>query len=620
MAVGFIFMTLLNLESLNILVMIANPLVVLGHIFLYIGIKQFFNRKINIWMPTSIFVIFNLSYCYFMYINNSISTRTFIVSLTIATISFMIAYQLFSKKDRFISTSANFTGIVFSIYGFFYILRVIHISFLPVQYGYLDQRFILIVGFIITLMASNLWAFGLIIMLNQRLNIDNQVEKEKFQLIFNTNVDSQLITRFKDGLIVDVNDGFSALTGYSRYEVIGLSVKDINIWNSPEDRLVFTTQLNEKGICENMEFVLQRKDKSQFYGMISARIITIDSIPHIISVARDITERKKYEAEIIESEEEYKSILSASPVNITITDLHGRILMISPAAIDMFGYNSDFDGFIGMQILDFIIPEDVERAQLNMLKMYQKENREPNEYKAVRNDNTTFDIEVSGELVYSENNQPDKMVFIIRDITERKRNEMQTQELLKQLEIDKNTAQLDSITDGLTGLANRRYFDEVLKTEFFRIKRSESKLSLIMLDIDYFKKYNDNYGHLSGDQCLRDIASTLKTIIGRAPDVVARFGGEEFIIILPETDENGAKTLGERIRKEIEGLAIPHKASEISNYVTVSVGVVTVFPSDGLSPEQVLEMVDEALYCAKKGGRNTCYYKSNTEPGKSCVE
>ena len=129
-------------------------------------------------------------------------------------------------------------------------------------------------------------------------------------------------------------------------------------------------------------------------------------------------------------------------------------------------------------------------------------------------------------------------------------------------------------------------------------------LSLIMLDIDHFKNYNDTYGHLEGDKCIQMITSRLKDIIEREPDIAARYGGEEFIAILPETDENGARLLGEKIRKEVENLNIPHETSETSRHVTVSVGVVTVYPKDFKSPDQVLKLVDDALYEAKAKGRN----------------
>lgn len=410
-----------------------------------------------------------------MYFNNDISSRTVVVQATIAIISFMISYQLFFKNDRLISCSANFTATVFLVYGCFSTLRTFLAIMLPPMRSYSDQAATLIVGFIVPIITSALWTFGLIIMVNQRLNNENQVEKEKLQLVFNTSPDAELITRLNDGLFVDVNTGFSVLSGYTRAEVIGTATLKI-IWHNIADQKSFTTKLNDRGICVNEEFLFQRKDGSQFVGMISGRIIEINTVPHIISV--------------------------------------------------------------------------------------------------------------------------------IRDITERKLAEQQIQKLVQQLEIEKNTAQLNSITDSLTGLANRRYFDEALRTEFYRMKRSGSTLSLIMLDVDYFKKFNDRYGHLAGDECLRLVGTTLRTIVGRAPDIVARYGGEEFVVILPETDKNGAKSLGERIRKAVEELAIPHAASDIAECVTVSLGVVTVYTNRLASPEKVVSLADEALYCAKKGGRN----------------
>jgi diguanylate cyclase (GGDEF)-like protein len=189
--------------------------------------------------------------------------------------------------------------------------------------------------------------------------------------------------------------------------------------------------------------------------------------------------------------------------------------------------------------------------------------------------------------------------------------------LIQQLEIERNTAQQNSLTDSLTGLANRRYFDEALKIEFNRSKRSGFILSLIMLDIDYFKEFNDSYGHLAGDDCLRQIGSVFKIIVRRLSDIVARYGGEEFVVLLPETDENGARALAEGIQKAIEELAIPNPDSHISEFVTVSLGIVTLRTTALTLPEQVVALADEALYNAKKGGRNRIEVATLKDDGSS---
>ena len=182
--------------------------------------------------------------------------------------------------------------------------------------------------------------------------------------------------------------------------------------------------------------------------------------------------------------------------------------------------------------------------------------------------------------------------------------EQKIQELIHQLEDEKEIAEHNSITDSLTGLSNRRFFDEDMRREFYRLKRSGAPLSLIMLDVDHFKKYNDTYGHIMGDECLKQIGSLLNHIVGRVPDAAARYGGEEFVVILPETENEGAMLIAEKIRKAVENLKIPHTASDTAPFVTVSLGVVTAYMTNFTAAEQIVNMADEAMYAAKQTGRN----------------
>lgn len=164
--------------------------------------------------------------------------------------------------------------------------------------------------------------------------------------------------------------------------------------------------------------------------------------------------------------------------------------------------------------------------------------------------------------------------------------------------------QLASI-DGLTNIFNRRRFDEILHLEWNRAARSKTPLSLIMIDIDNFKLFNDTYGHAMGDQCLKDVAWTLRDCIRRPSDIIARYGGEEFAALLPATDQEGVKKIADNMRYEVEALGIPHSDSDVSDLVTISLGAATVFADTEINlSERLLKAADEALYQSKKKGRN----------------
>lgn len=161
-----------------------------------------------------------------------------------------------------------------------------------------------------------------------------------------------------------------------------------------------------------------------------------------------------------------------------------------------------------------------------------------------------------------------------------------------------------SAVDGLTTIANRRSFDETLLREWRRCKRGEVSLALLICDVDFFKQYNDAYGHQAGDDCLRKVAQVLASHARRPADLMARYGGEEFAAILPETDTSGAHSLAEAMRKAVEELSIPHCESTVSPFVTVSIGLATMRPGGEGSPETLLRSADMALYTAKRQGRN----------------
>lgn len=162
-------------------------------------------------------------------------------------------------------------------------------------------------------------------------------------------------------------------------------------------------------------------------------------------------------------------------------------------------------------------------------------------------------------------------------------------------------------SDGLTQVANRRHFDEYLEQEWQRMQREQAPLSLILCDIDFFKAYNDTYGHQNGDECLRQVAAQLQAAAKRSMDLAARYGGEEFAIILPNTDREGAEQVAQEIHATIADLSIPHRRSQVGEIITVSMGVATTIPVPFIAPQMLIEAADRALYQAKDDGRNTYY-------------
>ncbi len=174
-----------------------------------------------------------------------------------------------------------------------------------------------------------------------------------------------------------------------------------------------------------------------------------------------------------------------------------------------------------------------------------------------------------------------------------------------------------AVTDGLTDLSNRRYFDEVLQIETNHLARLQQPLSLILLDVDHFKKFNDQYGHVQGDYCLQQIAQVIKNCLPRDIDIAARYGGEEFACILPNMAQDSARTVAEGIRNAVEMLHIPHQASETTDHVTISLGGVTVFCTATTLPNAILKSADAQLYHAKRKGRNQVCFTTGLETNLS---
>ncbi len=192
--------------------------------------------------------------------------------------------------------------------------------------------------------------------------------------------------------------------------------------------------------------------------------------------------------------------------------------------------------------------------------------------------------------IYDDHGKLIAVVETLRDMTEQKLAQMALQNLAE--------------SDGLTGIANRRTFDDRLRLEWLRAQREGLPLSLALIDVDFFKRFNDGYGHQQGDECLRQVASTVAAALFRPGDLAARYGGEEFAVIMPGTLEHGANAVAERICDRIRQLALPHAHSDVAAHVTVSIGIATLTPAADADYPALVSAADAALYAAKHAGRN----------------
>jgi diguanylate cyclase (GGDEF)-like protein/PAS domain S-box-containing protein len=219
------------------------------------------------------------------------------------------------------------------------------------------------------------------------------------------------------------------------------------------------------------------------------------------------------------------------------------------------------------------------------------------DYRALTKDGNYVWIRDVVHVARDENGEVEALIGFMFDISERKETEQKLLDLQKELE------EL-SFKDGLTGVSNRRMLDSVLEQEWVRARREQQPLSLLLIDIDFFKQFNDFYGHMQGDDCLIKVAQVLSEAATRSRDFFARFGGEEFVMVLPETDAEAAQKIAQRCQQFIFKQQIPHAESAVSQILTISIGSGTLIPSHKDELRDFVDRIDRALYQAKQAGRN----------------
>ncbi len=388
------------------------------------------------------------------------------------------------------------------------------------------------------------------------------------------------------GVIISWNRGAERTYGYSAEEVVGKPVFLLVPPERPDDLQRILERVGRGEQVGHYEAVRIRKD-----GRRIDVFVTISPVKDITgrivgasTIARDITELKKAES----TQRLAAAVFANTTEGIVVTDEKGTIQSVNEAFVQITGYGEAEALGKTPRILKSGLQDAAFYAWMwNTL-------RETGMWKGNfwnrRKNGELYPQETTINAIRNEHGEIVLYCGIFRDVTE----QYKLEETLRTL----------SSTDGLTGLANRRSFDESIKSEWRRAQRVGYSLAVIMADIDDFKNFNDTYGHLAGDECLKKVALAFKTAVRRAGDLAARFGGEEFVLLMPMTRANEATQIAEEIRLRIETQKMTPKANDASVFVTISMGVAATDPKQEVSAEGLITMADQALYRAKREGKN----------------
>jgi len=364
--IGFSFILFRNTTAfLPLVIIIQNSMIIAGTVFLYVGVKRFFNKNVNLQIILSIVSVFFIGLLYFLFIDNDIQIRSVIINGTIAVLAFMTAYSLFVDKTPSIATSAIFNGLIFVLHGALFTYRTITIfRGAPVE-SLLTPTFFNYMLFLDALVVSLLWTFGFIIMLNNRLHVEMSEVQDDLHQIFNTSPDAAIISRLDNGTISDINDGYTAITGYTREDLLGKSIIESKIWKNIEDRKNMIRILNEKYYCENFEAQFIRQDGVEITGLVSAKIINLQGIPHIISISRDISGRKRMERALRESNDYLESLINYANAPIIVWDPLSRITRFNHAFEFLTGYR---EAEVIGKSLEMLFPPSLAQHSMNLIR------------------------------------------------------------------------------------------------------------------------------------------------------------------------------------------------------------------------------------------------------------
>lgn len=444
----------------------------------------------------------------------------------------------------------------------------------------------------------------------RQIEADLRESDEKFRTIADTAPIALLITRPEDGRIIYANRAAAELGGLPLEELIGGDVT--RFYADPNARPRFIDELLTTGTVRNQVIEFRRSDGAPVLTQRSATLGTLNKQPALFVAIADLRDRQRLETALLAR----GAAIEAAAEGIAITDPDGVIEYANSALTRSSGYA--MEELLGQHTRIFNSGLQDRAFYANLWSTIRDGRIWRGEIVNRRKDGSLYTELMAIAPVCNERGETVQYVAIKHDISERKRMENDLQEtnamLQHQLdEIHRLQAELreQAVRDGLTNLFNRRYLDETLERELARAKREGYPLSLVMIDIDHFKKLNDTYGHQAGDKVLRELAALLWGNI-RAEDVPCRYGGEEFLVLLPRMPLDIAFDRAEDWRKTFQATRVPFGDFQLET--TISCGL-SAYPDHARTPDELLRCCDEALYSAKHGGRNRCEIFHDTVHG-----
>lgn len=418
--------------------------------------------------------------------------------------------------------------------------------------------------------------------------------KELFELFFDAIPDPTIIISYDEFKFLMCNNMFEIITGYSEDYLFGKSINDIRFFKDIDQQKQFFRTLKNTKNFETLSLELDLDIGDAFHGLFSSVTIEIENKLYILIVIKDITEIKKLESKLRESEEIHRLLADNASDVIWVMDLSGKYIYISPSIQKLTGFS--VAEIMAKSRKELLSPSSLAYFERNLkTTTYQVKNDLPfvdfrGDLEQLCKDGSIIKTDTTVSGIYDKDNKFFGILGVSRDVTERREMEEKIRRLTE--------------VDHLTQLYNRLKLDSVVKIEIERTKRSTSAFTVIMLDIDHFKRVNDTYGHIIGDEVLKEIALIIKKTI-RKIDIAGRWGGEEFMIILPESKVYGGLKLANKIRLNIE----KHKFSDIGK-LTASFGVAEY--EINMNEVELVTKVDKAMYDAKEAGRNVvCVYSDN---------